>query len=90
MSLGEVNLEMLSPEIGQQVRNTPPGGVVPPFGSQVGIEIFVRCDERVRELIPIELPSRDAMAQQLYMQQMTVVARSYMRDRRRDAVIEIR
>ena len=90
MRLGEVNLNTLSPEIGQHVRNTPPGGVVPPFGSQVGIEIFVRCDERVREMIPIEIPTREAMAQQLYLQQMTVLARSYMRDLRRDAVIEVR
>jgi hypothetical protein len=30
------------------------------------------------------------MAQQLYLQQMTVLARSYLRDLRRDAVIEIR
>lgn len=90
MSLGEVNLNTLSPEIRQHVQNTQPGGVVPPFGSQVGVEIFVRCDERVREVIPIEIPSRDAMAQQLYLQQMTVLARSYMRDLRRDAVIEIR
>lgn len=90
MNLGDVNLNTLSPEISQHVRNTQPGGVVPPFGSQVGIEIFVRCDERVREVIPIELPTRQAMAQQLYLQQMTVLARSYLRDLRRDAVIEIR
>jgi peptidyl-prolyl cis-trans isomerase SurA len=90
MSLGEVNLNTLSPEISQHVRNTPPGNVVPPFGSQVGVEIFVRCDERIRERIPIEIPTREAMAQQLYLQQMTVLARSYMRDLRREAVIEIR
>ncbi len=90
MSLGEVNLNTLSPDIRQHVLNTPPGNVVPPFGSQVGVEIFVRCDERIREAIPIEIPSRDAMAQQLFIQQMTVLARSYMRDLRRDAVIEVR
>ena len=90
MRLGEVNLDTLSPEISQHIRNTQPGGVVPPFGSQVGIEIFVRCDERVREVIPIEIPTRADMGQQLYLQQMTVLARSYMRDLRRDSVIEIK
>jgi peptidyl-prolyl cis-trans isomerase SurA len=90
MSLGDVNLSTLSPEISQHILNTPPGGVVPPFGSQVGIEIFVRCDERIREAIPFEIPTRAAMGQQLFIQQMTVLARSYMRDLRRDAVIEIR
>lgn len=90
MSLGEVNLTTLSPDISQQIRNTPPGGVVPPFGSQVGIEIFVRCDERIREAIPFVAPTREAMGQQLFIQQMTVLARSYMRNLRRDAVIEVR
>jgi peptidyl-prolyl cis-trans isomerase SurA len=90
MSLGAVNLETLAPQISERIRATPPGGVVPPFGSQVGIEIFVRCDERIREAIPIVIPSRDQVANQLFVQQMTVLARSYMRDLRRDAVIEIR
>ena len=90
MRLGEVNLTTLSPEISQHIINTPPGEVVPPFGSQVGIEIFVRCDEKIREAVPFVLPTRDAMAQQLFIQQMTVLARSYMRDLRRDAVIEVR
>jgi peptidyl-prolyl cis-trans isomerase SurA len=90
MSLGSVNLETLAPQISERIRATPPGGVVAPFGSQVGIEIFVRCDERIREAIPIVIPSRDQVANQLFIQQMTVLARSYMRDLRRDAVIEIR
>ncbi|MEE8438732.1 MAG: hypothetical protein V3S07_04030, partial [Micropepsaceae bacterium] len=64
--------------------------VVPPFGSQVGIEIFVRCDEKIREAVPFVLPTREAMGQQLFIQRMTVLARSYMRDLRRDAVIEVR
>jgi peptidyl-prolyl cis-trans isomerase SurA len=90
MSLGNVNLDTLAPQISERIRQTPPGGVVPPFGSQVGIEIFVRCDERIREQIPIIIPSRDQIANQLFVQQMTVLARSYMRDLRRDAVIEVR
>jgi peptidyl-prolyl cis-trans isomerase SurA len=90
MRLGEINLNTLSPEIGQHIINTPPGEVVPPFGSQVGIEVFVRCDERIRAAVPFVLPTREAMANQLFTQQMTVLARSYLRDLRRDAVIEVR
>jgi len=90
MRLGEINLATLSPQISQQVSNTAPGAVVPPFGSPVGIEVFVRCDERIREAVPFVLPTREDMGQQLYMQQMTVLARSYMRDLRREAVIEVR
>jgi peptidyl-prolyl cis-trans isomerase SurA len=90
MRLGEINLTTLSPEIGQQISNTAPGAVVPPFGSPAGIEVFVRCDERIREAVPFVLPTRADMGQQLFIQQMTVLARSYMRDLRRDAVIEVR
>lgn len=90
MNLGDVNLDTLAPQISERIRNTPPGGVVPPFGSQVGIEIFVRCDQKIREQIPIVIPSRDEIANQLFVQRMTVLSRSYMRDLRRDAVIEVR
>ncbi len=90
MRLGELNLSTLAPQISERIRNTPPGEVVQPFASQVGVEIFVRCDARIREAIPFVIPTRDQMAQQLFVQQMTVLARSYMRDLRRDAVIETR
>jgi peptidyl-prolyl cis-trans isomerase SurA len=88
--LGEVNLDTLAPQIAEHIRSTPPGEVVPPFNSAVGLEIFVRCDEKIRQAIPLVIPTREQMAQQLFIQQMTVLARSYMRDLRRDAVIEIR
>jgi peptidyl-prolyl cis-trans isomerase SurA len=90
MRLGELNLNQLAPQISELIRSTPPGEVVPPFNSMVGVEIFVRCDQRVREAIPFVIPTRDEMRQQLFVQQMTVLARSYMRDLRRDAVIETR
>jgi len=90
MRLGELNLNQLAPQISELIRSTPPGEVVPPFNSMVGVEIFVRCDQRIREAIPFVIPTRDQMRQQLFVQQMTVLARSYMRDLRRDAVIETR
>ena len=90
MNLGEVRLETLAPQLADAIRSTPPGEVVPPFMSQVGVEVFVRCDERLRTVTPFVMPSRDELQQQLFLQQMNVLARSYLRDLRRDAVIEVR
>jgi peptidyl-prolyl cis-trans isomerase SurA len=36
------------------------------------------------------IPTRDQLEEQLYEQQMTILARSYMRDLRRDADVETR
>jgi peptidyl-prolyl cis-trans isomerase SurA len=88
--LGEVNLNTLAPQISEAIRNTPPGNSVPPFLSPAGVELFVRCDERIRTVIPIVVPTREELEQQLFIQQLTVMARSYLRDLRRDAVIETR
>ena len=41
-------------------------------------------------LIPFELPTRAELQQQLFVQQMGVYAKSYLRDLRRDAVVETR
>ncbi len=88
--LGEMRAADLSMELGDAVRKTGPGGVTEPVVSGAGVELLVRCDPAVREVKPFVMPTREEIQQQLFVQRLTVLARSLMRDLRRDAVVETR
>ena len=88
--LGTPDLKELSPELRSAVAKAGPGEIAEPFFSQAGLEIIMRCDEAPPKLIPFELPTRAELQQQLFVQQMGVYAKSYLRDLRRDAVVETR
>jgi peptidyl-prolyl cis-trans isomerase SurA len=88
--LGAVKLADLAMELADAIKKAPPGGVTPPLMSDAGVELFVRCDAAVRTVNPIVIPTRDEVQQQLFVQQLTVMSRSYLRDLKRDAVVEIR
>jgi peptidyl-prolyl cis-trans isomerase SurA len=89
-SLGLTKLSDLSSEIQTALSQTHPGESTPPFGSSAGIEVIVRCDKPV--IIPkaITIPTQDQVEQQLYEDQISTLARQYLRDLRRDADIETR
>ena len=88
--LGTPDLKELSPELRNAVLKAGPGEVAEPFFSAAGLEIIMRCDEAPPKLVAFELPSRMELQQQLFVQQMGVYAKSYLRDLRRDAVVETR
>jgi peptidyl-prolyl cis-trans isomerase SurA len=88
--LGDTNPKDLNPELREALAKTGPGEVVSPFFSAAGLELIMRCDPAPPKLIAFELPSRDQMQQQLFVQQMSLLAKSYLRDLRRDAVVETR
>jgi len=64
--------------------------VVAPVLSPAGLEIIMRCDTPVVKPVVFELPTREQLEQQLFVQQMSVYAKSYLRDLRRNAVVETR
>jgi peptidyl-prolyl cis-trans isomerase SurA len=88
--LGQMLPKDLNPELREALAKTGPGQVVEPFFSPAGLEIIMRCDPAPPKLVAFELPSRDQLQQQLFVQQMTIYAKSYLRDLRRDAVVETR
>jgi peptidyl-prolyl cis-trans isomerase SurA len=88
--LGTPNLKDLSPDLRAAVSKAGPGEIAQPFFSPAGLEIIMRCDEAPPKLVAFELPSRAELQQQLFVQQMGVYAKSYLRDLRRDAVVETR
>lgn len=90
MNLGVMHLTDLSQQMQQAITNTTGGGVTDPFQSDAGIELIVRCDQAPPQITTFKLPSRDEIEQRLFEDEMTVMARRYIRDLRRDADIEIR
>lgn len=86
--LGKMQLSVLSPIIREALAKTHPGEVADPFQSPAGIELIVRCDKAPPRIDVFRMPTRDDVEQQLYEDQMTVYARRYLRDLKRDANIE--
>ena len=88
--LGTMRLADLNQQTRDALAKTESGGVAPPFRSDVGIELFVRCDKAVVKKIPYRLPTREQVEQQLFDDQISALARRYNRDLRRNADIEVR
>jgi peptidyl-prolyl cis-trans isomerase SurA len=88
--LGDVRLADLNQQARDALAKTEPGGNAEPFKSDVGIEIFVRCDKPLIKQVAFELPKREQIENQLFSEQISALARRYARDLRRSAHIEVR
>jgi peptidyl-prolyl cis-trans isomerase SurA len=89
-NLGTMRLSDLSASMQAEIAKTPAGQTTEPFTSPAGVELIVRCDKPVPIETAIVIPTRDQVEQQLYEEQMTVLARRYLRDLRREADVESR
>ncbi len=63
------------------------GDVAQPVRTEAGFHVMFVCD---RETEGGLMPSRDAIENRLFQQQLSMVQRRYLRDLRRDATVEIR
>jgi peptidyl-prolyl cis-trans isomerase SurA len=90
MNLGTMKLADLSAELQSAIAKTSPGGITEPLVSSAGVELIVRCDKAVPKESVMVIPSKDQIEEQLYEQQMTILARRFLRDLRRDADVETR
>lgn len=88
--LGAMPLNQLSHGMRDALATTGPGDTTQPFRDAAGIELIVRCDSAPPKFTAFKMPTRDQIEQQLYQEQISVLARRYMRDLRRDADIETR
>ncbi len=88
--LGPTTPKDLAPQLRDALAKSHPGELVEPFFSEVGLEIIMRCDPAPPKLVALQLPTRDQLQQQLFVQQMSILGKSYLRDLRRDAVVENR
>ncbi len=90
MNLGNMKASQLSPDLKNALTNTQSGEVAHPFISSAGVEIIVRCDPKVEKIETFKMPSRDDVHNILFQEQISMMARRYLRDLKRDAVIEYR
>lgn len=86
----QVRMRDLPGPLQEIMRVMPVGGATPPFGSQAdGLRVLVLCG---RDDAPVQarMPSADEIYSQLADQRVNSAARRYLRDLRRDAVVEYR
>lgn len=88
MSLGNMRVADLSPQMQQALAQTQPGEPTQPFLSPAGLEIIARCDVAAPQMTAFTMPTRDQVEDQLFEEQITALARQYLRDLRRDAAIQ--
>jgi peptidyl-prolyl cis-trans isomerase SurA len=89
-SLGNMKPGDMSAAMRTAVMAAGPGQAAAPFQSPAGVEVIVRCDKPTPVITAFHLPTRDEVEQELYGEQVAVLARRYLRDLRRDADIETR
>jgi peptidyl-prolyl cis-trans isomerase SurA len=100
--LGQVSVKDLAPDFRKILEKTPNGRATPPLRSSGGVQMFVVCaggmvpgrqamqQEAAGETKPFTMPTRDEIQNRLYNQELSMMARRYLRDLRRDASIDIR
>jgi peptidyl-prolyl cis-trans isomerase SurA len=90
MNLGDMRVGDLSPEIQKALTNTHSGEMAPPFLSDAGVEMIARCDKKIVIQTAYQVPNRQEIENMLFDQQISALARRYMRDLRRGVDVEVR
>jgi peptidyl-prolyl cis-trans isomerase SurA len=90
MDLGDAKLADLSPQIQEAMKNTRPGESAVPFMSEAGIELIGRCDKRIEVKTAYVMPTQQQVEDQLFQNQISAMARRYLRDLKREANIQVR
>lgn len=85
--LGALSANALIPQIRQALTGLEPVSTTGVLDTAAGLQLFVLCG---RELTGPGVPSRDEIEQQLIGQQLSLLARRWLRDLRRDATVDIR
>jgi peptidyl-prolyl cis-trans isomerase SurA len=90
MNLGDAKLADLSPQIQEAMKNARPGEAAVPFMSEAGIELIGRCDKRIEVKTAYVMPTQQQVEDQLFQNQISAMARRYLRDLKREANIQLR
>ncbi len=90
MNLGDMKLSDLSKQMQDALAKTQPGEPTEPFISPAGIEVIARCDKAAPKVTAFVMPTRQQVEQQLFQKQISMLARQYIRDLRREANVETR
>jgi peptidyl-prolyl cis-trans isomerase SurA len=91
MNLGEMKLSDLSEQMQAELAKTQSGEPTQPFRSSAGIEIIARCDKPApKQNTAFIIPTRQQVQDRLFQQQISTMARRYIRDLKREANVETR
>ena len=85
--IGELSLRSLSPQMRPLFNDIPDGHPTEPAISEDAVRVFFVCGRKEPE---IKEPDFDQMLLQLEQQRLSMMARRYLRDLRRDAIIDYR
>jgi peptidyl-prolyl cis-trans isomerase SurA len=85
--LGALSANALVPQIRDVLSGLEPVSATGVLETAAGLQLFVLCG---RELTGPGVPSREEVENQLINQQLSLLARRWLRDLRRDATVEIR
>ncbi len=88
--LGTMKLSELAPQMRDALLKTKAGEVAEPFTDEAGVEVIARCDKREPVRTAYKPPTREEVENQLFQQQISAMARRYLRDLRRSANIQLR
>jgi peptidyl-prolyl cis-trans isomerase SurA len=90
MNLGTMKVGDLSEDIQKVLATSHAGEAAAPVISNQGVELIGRCDKKIMVQTAYKMPSRDEVENQLFQQQISAMARRYMRDLRRGVDVEVR
>jgi peptidyl-prolyl cis-trans isomerase SurA len=85
--LGEQEVSKLAAEFQAAVAGLEPGQVSQPVRTRVGVHLLAVCGKRTAAA---GVPTRDQIGSRLFGQQLTMLAKRYLRDLRNSATIEYR
>lgn len=83
--LGSIPLKQFNPELREILMTIPAGKATAPINTPDGFIIFVICSRSMPEAV---LPSAASIQQQIETQRIAMMARRYLRDLKRDAIID--
>lgn len=86
-AVGFISLRDLGPALAVKLDALAEGVPSEPVAAQDGIRVFLVCGRRQPDIKP---PSFDQVFGQLQEQRLTMMARRYLRDLRRDAIVDYR
>ncbi|WP_019962071.1 peptidylprolyl isomerase [Woodsholea maritima] len=82
--LGQISANALIPQVRNALADLEPGQASAPMETAAGIQSFILCD---RSIGGPGVPSREQIEDQLIDQQVSLLARRWLRDLRRDAAV---
>lgn len=83
--IGALRLRDLPAQLQEELRTLDGGDVTKPLVFASGVRVFIICERLEPE---IQAPSEDAIYDQLNQQRVAMMARRYLRDLRRDAIVD--